>query len=902
MRATLHRIRAFGGHFAPIAALALVAALLITAVPRVANGLTDEGLRADVAARPDAIRDLRYDELTYPGQAGATRVGAGTDRLRDLHAAMPPAVRRLVGERWYAAQVGPRGLSATGRDLHPDVQRVEFGLRTVTGATEGARLVAGRWPRNPERPGGRLIEAVIAERVAAVLRLEAGNRFRLTPPAPGGAYVDVELVGIFAPIDPGAGIWQSLPPTLDPARSPSGEGPYEALALTDVAGLRTVEARWWQMAHSWHYRVDPSRLTAAELEPARSGLLRMQRETPRPARLSAPLDGALRDFAEQFRSGRALLAVVAAGVLATLAGLVALSAGLAARHRRPELALLRARGGALATVARRGAAESLLVVPLPAALGWLAGGLAPGRAADIGWLLPLAVALAVLAVPVTVLAVARRAEPGSERRDLVVARPSPRRLTAEGAVLVLAVLGAFLLRRRGLSASSGVDPYLVSVPVLLAAGAALLALRVYPWPLRQVGRLADRARGVVPFLGLARAGRAASAPLAPVTVLVVAIATAMFCAVVAAAIADGRDRATDRAVPADLLVRGEAFSAGTAAELARVPAVRAVAAMAIEPAQPLRPTAQAGGADLAAVTVLALDGPAFARVAADAGIDVALPAPLTGAGTAGEAVPALVSPAVAAELPGRGFTTLRDHRYEFRVAAVAATFPVIAPDVERFVVLPWQLLAPPAGQPLAPTGFLLAGAGADAAAVREVGDRGQREHARAGVLTAIAPPPTTTVVRWSDHRRGLEAGGINGLLSFGFGAGALGSVLLALLAIGFAVLAGSADRAQTRTRLRTLGLSRRQWRGLLCYELGPPMIVALGTGALVGAALPALLAPVLQLPRFAEGVPVGVRVDARMLGAVLALGALGLITAVLVETTANRRLRLGAGLRSEEGT
>ncbi|WP_238455265.1 hypothetical protein [Micromonospora sp. ATA51] len=136
-------------------------------------------------------------------------------------------------------------------------------------------------------------------------------------------------------------------------------------------------------------------------------------------------------------------------------------------------------------------------------------------------------------------------------------------------LLGVAVLGAFLLRRRGLTLGGSVDPLLVSVPVLVAIAAALLALRAYPWPLRLLSRAAARARGSVAFLGTARAGRAAAT--APLVVVVLAVATAAFCGVVAAGIEAGRDRAASRAVPGDVLVDGERFAPDTTAALAGLP-------------------------------------------------------------------------------------------------------------------------------------------------------------------------------------------------------------------------------------------------------------------------------------------------------------------------------------------
>jgi putative ABC transport system permease protein len=111
---------------------------------------------------------------------------------------------------------------------------------------------------------------------------------------------------------------------------------------------------------------------------------------------------------------------------------------------------------------------------------------------------------------------------------------------AELAVVVLAVLATMLLRRRGLGTE--VDLYLVLVPVLVGVAAAVVTLRVFPYPLRLLAALASRARGAVPFLGLARAGRAAPATAGPLAVLVVAVSVGAFCLAVQDSVAVARDR------------------------------------------------------------------------------------------------------------------------------------------------------------------------------------------------------------------------------------------------------------------------------------------------------------------------------------------------------------------------
>ncbi|WP_344351060.1 FtsX-like permease family protein, partial [Catellatospora coxensis] len=122
-------------------------------------------------------------------------------------------------------------------------------------------------------------------------------------------------------------------------------------------------------------------------------------------------------------------------------------------------------------------------------------------------------------------------------------------------------------------------------------------------------------------------------------------------------------------------------------------------------------------------------------------------------------------------------------------------------------------------------------------------------------------------------------------------------VALALLAIGFAVVSGARGRGTVLSRLRTMGLSRGQGRGLLLVELMPVVAVAVVTGAVVGTAVPHLIAPALGLSQFTDGVSVGVTFDPVVVGASLVLVLIGMVTALAVETLFNRRLRLGEVLR-----
>lgn len=902
--AALRRVRAYGGNFLLLAVLTLVTVLLITGVPRVADRLTGQGLREYVAGQPVARRDMTYTTVDSPvsridGDAAMARAG----ELDALQERMPAAVRDAVGERWYTARTGFGRL--TGGDVRPEQGLLDLSLRVTDAVQDAATLVEGRWPTGVTEDGA--VEFALADTVAGPFKLRVGSRFRIAildqnnQPIVTGKLV---LVGVFRPVDPHGGIWDQLPSMLR-VTEPEGDGkPYLLVGVTAGPGFTAMAAAGWPIGFSWRYRISPQRVDADRLTAMVEGLAVMDRSRPAGLSFNQGFDIPLRRFAESLAAARTLLAVIAAGLLATLAGLALLAALLAARRRRTEYRLLRARGGSTGAVLRRGLTESALVLPLAAAAGWLLGGLLPGNEADPRWVV-LAAVLATLLPPVTALTAGRG---GGERADLTDARATAVRLTVEVTLLGVAVLGAFLLRRRGLALGGTVDPLLVSVPVLLAVAAALLVLRAYPWPVRLLSRAAARARGTVAFLGAARAGRVATT--GPLVVVVLAIATAVFCGVVAAGIETGRDRAAARAVPGDVLVNGERFAPDTTEALAGLPGVRAVAPLLVVPGE--RPYADEAGhfGGVGETRILLVDGARFAAVARAAGGSVAVPDPLRATGGPGTPLPALVSPALAEEFADAGLADrdgrrpawldVQGNRLPVRTAGTVDQFPLVDGNVSRFVVLPWPDQPADALHPLAPTGFVLAGDGVDPAAVAAVVDEGQRRYQRTGSVTGGDRPRQPEVLTRAAVRADLGGSGVNGLLVFGFAIGAAGGGVLGLLALAFAVLAEARSRGQVLSRLRTMGLSRRQWRGLLLVELTPLVLASVLTGAVVGALLPVLLTPVLGLPAFTGGVAVPVRFEPGLVAGVLGLAVLALGFAVAVEALNNRRMRLGEVLRLGE--
>ncbi|MGH3682818.1 MAG: FtsX-like permease family protein, partial [Natronosporangium sp.] len=506
----------------------------------------------------------------------------------------------------------------------------------------------------------------------------------------------------------------------------------------------------------------------------------------------------------------------------------------------------------------------------------------------------------------------RRADVVAVRGEAALLRPSLRRLTLELTVLVLAGLGVLLLRRRGLFASGGTDPYLSAVPLLLGLAVALLALRLYPWPLRLLGRLAARLRGAVTFVGVARAGRTAPAVALPLVVLVVAISVGVFSGVLRDAVAEGRDRAAWWPLGGDVRVHGVAFDPGSGDALAGVPGVRAVAPMAVSSATQM----SVAGDDIGiAVPVLAVDGPAYQKVLDAAGIDYRVPATLTGTRPSSSPVPVLLSARLADRItdhaaeraPGRdtdrptgqpeGKLGLGSGSLAYRAAGVIERFPGLPLSAELFAVVPLQ--AVPADAGVLATDFAVAGAGTDPAKLADVASR--RQYATvarispAGAAGLQAPTLTTRADRVAAASSQLDRA-----LALAFGAGLLGAGAIALLAVGFAIVVSARARGRMVSRLRTLGLPQRGARGLLLWEAVPLVGVAVLAGTGIGAVLPWLLGPALGVERFTGGAQPRFTLDPYAVGALAGLVLVVTVAALATEAAVNRRLDSGGVLRVGE--
>ncbi|MFJ7197580.1 MULTISPECIES: FtsX-like permease family protein [unclassified Streptomyces] len=851
------RLRTAPGTAWALALLVLVTSFLAALFPRAVEHQGIEGLHHDITAADAgrSVLELRSPQPSLqlsPAEREAMVRGAALKTIHDkARAALPAEVRPGAADSAYGFRTS-RPVPAPDTWLpRPEGIDPELTYTTLSGLPRHAMLRSGAWPavRGTVTEDTGEVEGVVTEETAKALGARTGAT--ISVPTRAGEHLTVRITGIVAPREPGSAYWSAEPlfrtPALvpQPAKTPPGLNPprhyWTAAVLLAPDAAPALLGSTGEPEMFWRFAPDVSGLTAADVPGLRSALASLE-NGPGLVRLRAVAgdDAAFRTELDQILAGydtlRAaidpVMTVAAVGVGAVAAVVLLMTAGLIGGRRREELALLRARGGSLAGLGGRLLAETAVVAVPAAALGLLAA--LPFFGAARTWPSvtgPVVVAVLVCAaVPVGAVLPHRRPRLPGARDDLMDARPSRLRTVAELTVLVLAVGAVAGLRRRG--TTDGGDLLLSAAPVLVGLIAALVLVRLLPWPLRLASRAVARRRGAVGFLSLARAGRSSAGGALPLLALLLALTTAAFGGSVLAGIADARDRAAVLTVGADARISGMLDAAPLPARLIReiraTGGVRQVAEVQVVTGVPLPPGADGTGS-MKNTVVLGVDPDTYAQLARTSDLGAFPAGRLRAHGSkdkAGSAVvPVIASPSVAAEL-GDGPRDMTTPAGDLRVR-VAGTLPRTAavPDHEFLLVdtaaltRQWTTTLLVAGEP-------------DPKALRAT-----VRHAGKDISVRLRAEERATFVDTPMQRgaRGIYAAAIVA------GAG------YALLAVLLSLLRTAPERTALLARLRTMGLTPRQGRRLLGLESLPQALPAAFGGVLVGWATIVLLAPGVDL-------------------------------------------------------
>jgi len=888
--------------------LVFLAATLGTGTPRALDALFTAAIQHQAASLTTSQRDLVSAEIGIPHPGPSARHaefppeidavwGRLDDEVRALHASMPEPLKGSVGAAQYTLIADPAPATPTDPSLGKPLTEISLGfdprmserIRFVTGAAPA--------PATADRAAGTPVDIALSSASAQRMDWAVGDiRYlapRFLPTLP------IRLSGIFEAKDTDDPYWQHTLSTLRPTVLDKG------LGLPVVIGVAYADPASWPELSSlmplsrvnlWFPFVTAS--LDASTAPALAAEMRGFSSTAHPlaggaeagqpawqlggqrtsepiaalsfnSRLPASLDTA---FAANSATST-VLAMIGAGPLGVILVVIALGARLVLNRRRQSLVIASARGATAAQLRWALGLEGL-ALGLPAA----AGGALLGILLTAGTAGPVEVADLIPAVLIGLIPAAlfgswANGEGALRRRSDVELRPSGRfRWIAESAVVILAAVSVTVLFQRGpsSSAATGIDPVLVATPLLLALAACVVVLRLYPLPLARLSRRMHRWRGLSSFLGAARAFRDPAAGLAPILAVVVGVSITVFSGAMLSTIQGGIETTARAAVGSDLQVTAPAI---TSRQLKAVRAIPGVAGAAPVYAELWSTITVDGGQENA--SILVVDSREMAAV--QSGVPGAIDFPRSLARTGGAKIPILVSKELARSI-GPNSSLLVAYQPAKLVGTSASTIPL---SIRSKWVIVDRANAKDLVDATAPPSLFLASLDrdADAAAVT------------ARIQTILGPGSEVRTPEGETAR--LNANPSVSGLQLALLAAILIAGILCAIALAMTLALGAAARDRTLAILRALGLSARQARALLGWEIGPVTIASIAVGSLLGFCLPLVVLAGVDLRPFTGGLEQpAMTLDPRLLA--LILGGFLLVLAVVTAITLAVARRIGA--------
>jgi putative ABC transport system permease protein len=887
-------LRSNAGPLLALACCVLALSTLAAALPLALRAMTVAEAAHELAALPAADRSVVAVATGGPTLGPDRSFDGFLAELDGIAASAPAPLRDALGAARFAAESESLPLSGdtgTASDLSTFLR-----LGVAPGLGDRVRMTAGSAP-GPFASVDDTVEIVLPEAGAGALDWAVGEE--RVAGVDDGAF-RVRLAGTFSPLDPADDYWVVSPDSFDAVTA-------EAFHLGTRTRLATVEgfidpASLWAVNHdrglSMTTRVAFPLSTAQLSSDGLSALPeQLRRFEARPFSVgehhsadvawqfafSSGSGAAVEAAVGRVATAGAVLATIASGPIGVAVAVLWLLATLLVERRRATLVLLAARGAGPVRLRAWLAAEGLVAaLPAAAAGAGLAVAAFSALAAETSPVPALAPAasVAVAAAALLVLAATER-RIANRREDLGTRRPGRARWMLDVVAIGLAAASVALLLVRGSATSTaiGFDPLAAAAPLLLAVAVALVVLRLYPLPLAALGGAVRSGRGVVSFLGAARAVRESAAGVAIVVALVLGLSVSVFSSVVLGTVRTGISESSLSTGGAPLRLDAEppgcpAFDDALLGELGGLPGVGSVAGI-------LRYEGQKQLIDRGEPTdavVLVADTAALARVQAgvpgapvpdgdlsvrrDGAIPVLLSHRLAGSGD--HSFTFSGSALIANGTPGTG-TTLA-HAGDWIIVDTA-----FADELGLGVFRPQTVLLSPAPD-------------ADAATL-------EADILRVAGVASITTPATAR----ADVLSSPVVSGFQALLAALIATMALACAAVCVLTL----LVAAPRRRRLLTLLTALGLTSRQSRGITAWELAPPVLVGVLAGGGLGLALPFLVLAGADLRPVTGGAePPRISVDPILLSGILCgfLVIVALAT-VIVMVTARRR-GIAAAVRS----
>jgi putative ABC transport system permease protein len=819
--------------------LLVFASLLASlAIPRESVALRTESLHRVIAASPPSDRTITgtVSELTLSEGSGQLPAAGLAKAEAEMRARLVAAGLPVASDppAWVSLTTGT--VPVTGAPPATGKGEPQLKLIYRSALARYSQVVAGRLPAGGSQAQLRtVVQAAVTTATAARLGLRVGSRLDTGP-------MQVVITGLIRPANTASVFWTQDPLAAGPALTQGAPGQpsyWLGAVFVGPGALPLIEGTLAPqlMEVNLAYPAALGRLATGQvsgLEARLGSVLSAGVTTVTPGippvtiAVASPIPAILSPFVAAESAVAPVLELLYVSLTAMGAVVVLLGAQLVARRRAVEFTLMRARGAALYQLAWLVLRASVIIaVAAGAAAVALALGLTPGDGDAVSWWLAGFTIAVTIVGPVLISVIPQRvAAPiaGRPVRRAGGRGPAARRIVIEAMLVAAAVGGLVVLRNQGLSTGSN-GLYSSAAPVLIAIPVAVVVLRLYPPLARQLARLAGLARGVVAFVGLARATRTPPGTILPSFALVLVLAMVAFPGMITTSVTRAQVAASWRQVGADAVVQapsGQVIPPALQRQIASVPGVVSTATALVEtgalPAGSVLTAVFVDPARYAAVVDHA-PGPAF---------------PLAALSGSAAVTPVIATAGAAAQFNGTAPTTFTvgTSTITIRVAGQVSAVAGSPGTAAGTIVLSLAALGP---QPPGPDVMLVAGSGLDAAQLSAAVRRalpGGSVTLRSTALAALASAPVPQAAQTALTQGVATAAGFGALV-----------LLLSLLL-------NARTREMTMARMATMGLRRWQAQLMLVTEALPPVVAAAVGGVACAWLLAPLVGPSLDLAAF----------------------------------------------------
>lgn len=430
----------------------------------------------------------------------------------------------------------------------------------ITDLADHIRLVEGAFPAD----GGGSIQAIVTQATAERLGLQVGETYTLFGQGRGGAQIPLTVTGVWTPADPADPFWFYTPDSFN-----------ETVLTTETTFRQQIAPLLDEPVSTavWYLILD-----GRTVRPATVSRL-LNNVSTAESRANALLNdtnleispvAALQNYGSSADVLTLTLTVFSLPVVGLTLYFISLIAGMAVRRSRSEIAILRSRGATRGQILAIYGLEGLLLGGLGLVIGLLGGrwvaqlmgrtrtfldtAVFASRTAEdlVTTISPNALAYAGLAILLTLLALLIPAYRTSrhtivtlrtlQARDLL--KPVWQRYYLDVLLLIPPLYGWYQLDQQGALTTFGrgndpfANPLLFLVPVLFSFSLGLFAIRFFPWVMGTLSWSTRRLPSTTLLITLRQLARSAGRYTGPLLLLTLTLSLATFTASMAVTLDD----------------------------------------------------------------------------------------------------------------------------------------------------------------------------------------------------------------------------------------------------------------------------------------------------------------------------------------------------------------------------